>query len=232
MEDRIDDGSDKTEKEKSVAERRFRRKQRKREEKRDRRKEEIKQAAIEIFADKGYHAAKVSDIVAEVGVAQGTFYLYYDGKNQIFEEILNDFLSLLLRTIANWEPGSLDSREALGRELRRVGMRLTEIIDDRQKLASIYFKESMSTTPEFESLIRGFHEALTSMMTQFNKILHERDLIASADFQFLANMTIGMAERIIMEYVIHDKFDDVPHEEIVEHLVVHYLTGTSEPIGD
>ena len=212
----------------SLEERRLERKQRKRDEKRDRRREEIKEAAIDVFAQKGFHAAKVSDIVAEVGVAQGTFYLYYDGKRQIFEEILNDFLSLLLETIANWEPGSLDSREALGRQLRRVGMQLTEIIDEREKLAAIYFKESMSSTPEFETLVRDFHEALISMLTQFNRILYRLDLIESANFRILANMTIGMVERIIMEYVIHDNFEDVLHEEIVEHLVVHYLSGTSE----
>ncbi|MFB6352117.1 MAG: TetR/AcrR family transcriptional regulator [Bradymonadaceae bacterium] len=119
-----------------VERRRFQHKQRQKEQKRDERREAIKSAAIEMFADKGFHAAKVSDIVAEVGVAQGTFYLYYDGKKQIFEEILNDFLSLLLETIANWEPGDVDSRQDLGRELRRVGMRLTDIIAEREKLGA------------------------------------------------------------------------------------------------
>lgn len=218
-------------KDEAVERRRFERKQRQKEEKRDRRREEIKQAAIEIFADQGYHAAKVSNIVDRVDIAKGTFYLYYDGKRQIFEEILEDFLSLLLETIANWEPAELDSREALEQELRRVGLRLTDVLAERQALASIYFKESMSTSPEFESLVRGFHEALSAMLTQFNEVLHDRGLIAEANFEILANATIGMVERIVMEYVVHDNLQELPHEELVDHLVVHYLSGTRDPIG-
>lgn len=125
----------------------------------------------------------------------------------------------------------MDSRKDLGRELRRVGMRLTEIIADRQKLAAIYFKESMSATPEFEELVHDFRSALAAVLTTFNEVLHARGLIAEANFELLANMTIGKVERIIMEYVIHDNFEEVPHEQIVEHLVVHYLSGTSEAIA-
>ena len=61
---------------------------RSREQRREDRRESIKQAAIEIFSDRGYHNAKVSDIVEQVGVAQGTFYLYYEGKQQLFGELL------------------------------------------------------------------------------------------------------------------------------------------------
>src|SRR5262245_44500387 len=37
-------------------------------------------AAVEVFAAKGYTATRVSDIVREAGVAQGTFYLYFKSK--------------------------------------------------------------------------------------------------------------------------------------------------------
>lgn len=226
-----DDSDEPSRKERDRQRFRERKKKQDPEEKRDRRREELKEAAIDIFAERGFHAAKVSDIVEQVGVAQGTFYLHYDGKKQLFEEILTDFLSLLLKTISSWEPGALDTREALERELIRVGTRLTEVLYDRQRLAAIYFKESMAISPEFETLVRDFHEALVSMLTEFNEILHERGLIASANYRILADMTIGMVERIIREYVIHDNFDEVPHEELVEHLVIHYLSGTTEPMS-
>lgn len=148
----------------------------------------------------------------------------------MFEEILSDFLSLFLETVANWEPETIDSRDDLRRELRRMGERLTEIVSDREKLAAIYFKESTAERPEFDSLIRDFHEGLIATLSQFNRVLHERGLIESARYDVLANMTIGMVERIIREYVVHDEFEDVPYEELVRHLVIHYLSGTREPL--
>lgn len=228
----IGDDDEKTRKQRDRE--RFRERQRERdsETQRNQRREAIKEAATEIFAERGYHQTKVSEIVDEVGVAQGTFYLHFDGKKQIFEEILSDFLSLFLETVANWEPEELDSRDDLRRELTRMGNELTEIVSDRQQLAAIYFKESTAERPEFDSLIRDFHEGLIATLSQFNRVLHERGLIESARYDMLANMTIGMVERIIREYVVYDEFEDVPHEELVQHLVVHYLSGTREPLDD
>ena len=48
-------------------------------EKRDRRTA-LLEAGREVLAEKGLEAAKVSDIVARAGVAQGTFYLYFPSK--------------------------------------------------------------------------------------------------------------------------------------------------------
>lgn len=50
-------------------------------------------AAVEVFAAKGYTATRVSDIVGQAGVAQGTFYLYFRSKQAIFEELLDTCFS-------------------------------------------------------------------------------------------------------------------------------------------
>ncbi|MGF7086718.1 AcrR family transcriptional regulator [Kroppenstedtia sanguinis] len=49
------------------------------------RRDEILNAAIKLFATKGYEHTSVRDIVKKVGVAQGTFYYYFQSK----EEIIN-----------------------------------------------------------------------------------------------------------------------------------------------
>ena len=56
------------------------------------RRQQILEHAREIFAKHGYHAAKVEDIVAAAGVARGTFYLYFEDKRAIFEEIVDRLL--------------------------------------------------------------------------------------------------------------------------------------------
>src|SRR5450631_4238838 len=56
------------------------------------RRQEILQAARDTFAKHGYHAAKVEDIVNAAGVARGTFYLYFEDKRAICEEIVDRLL--------------------------------------------------------------------------------------------------------------------------------------------
>jgi AcrR family transcriptional regulator len=47
-------------------------------------------AAEQVFAALGYHEASVVKITDAAGVAAGTFYLYFDSKKSIFDELVRD----------------------------------------------------------------------------------------------------------------------------------------------
>ncbi len=49
----------------------------------DVRRQELMDAAVRVFADKGISRTTVSDITDSAGVAKGTFYLYFDSKEQL-----------------------------------------------------------------------------------------------------------------------------------------------------
>jgi len=202
-----------------------------REQRREDRRDEIKAAGVHIFALHGYHSAKVSQIVREVGVAQGTFYLYFEGKEPLFGEILNDFLAMVVGTIGDWEPSDLDTREALRGDLTRVGLMLTDVLIKNPEHTKIFFRESLTVSNEFQALIREFYETLGAMLSSFNNILYKRNLIAKMNNRVLAYMTIGMVERVIQEYVVHGVLEDIPAREVVENLVTLYLEGTT-PAAD
>src|SRR3954454_11463301 len=68
-------------------------------------RERILRAAIEVFALNGYFNAKVSEIAKAAGVADGTIYLYFDGKEDllitIFREHTRNYLTSLERDLVN-----------------------------------------------------------------------------------------------------------------------------------
>jgi AcrR family transcriptional regulator len=47
-------------------------------------------AAESVFGDLGYHEASVVRLAETAGVATGTFYLYFDSKKAIFDELMRD----------------------------------------------------------------------------------------------------------------------------------------------
>ncbi|MGE5370677.1 MAG: TetR/AcrR family transcriptional regulator [Solirubrobacterales bacterium] len=59
----------------------------------------LMQAAVQEFAARGYHDAKVSSIVQAAGLTQAAFYLYFPSKEAIFEEILDGFIEQLQRIV-------------------------------------------------------------------------------------------------------------------------------------
>ncbi len=51
-------------------------------------RERILRSACKVFAERGYHNTQIGHIINEAGIARGTFYLYFEGKDEIFKEIL------------------------------------------------------------------------------------------------------------------------------------------------
>ncbi len=47
-------------------------------------------AGIEVFGSKGYHAARVDDIVKAAKTSHGTFYLYFANKEDLFRALVSD----------------------------------------------------------------------------------------------------------------------------------------------
>jgi AcrR family transcriptional regulator len=65
--------------------------------KRARRKEqrpgEILAAAFEAFSERGYEATRLEDVAALAGVTKGTIYVYFETKEQLFEEMVRRYSS-------------------------------------------------------------------------------------------------------------------------------------------
>ncbi|WP_019535902.1 TetR/AcrR family transcriptional regulator [Paenibacillus ginsengihumi] len=76
------------------------------------RKDEILNAAMELFNSKGYEQTSVSDIVRKVGVAQGTFYYYFQSKEEIIhaacERNLASRLEKVKQLVASTERNALE----------------------------------------------------------------------------------------------------------------------------
>jgi AcrR family transcriptional regulator len=54
---------------------------------------EICAAALEVFAEKGFAAAKLDEIAKRAGVSKGTLYLYFEDKEQLFRAVVRDTVS-------------------------------------------------------------------------------------------------------------------------------------------
>lgn len=64
------------------------------------RREQILEISLQLFAENGYHKTKISDIVREAGVAQGTFYWHFKSKEAIALEIIRIGQIHILEVIA------------------------------------------------------------------------------------------------------------------------------------
>jgi AcrR family transcriptional regulator len=89
----------------------------------ERRKEsrpsELLEAALGIFVERGYAAARLEDVAARAGVSKGTLYLYYANKEELFKAVVRTSIApLIAETREVIEASAQDSETLLGEFLR------------------------------------------------------------------------------------------------------------------
>src|SRR5204862_945310 len=59
----------------------------------------ILDAAIKVFAERGFHSATVAEIARAAGVADGTIYLYFKGKDDLLLRLFDEKMTELLAEV-------------------------------------------------------------------------------------------------------------------------------------
>ncbi len=124
----------------------------------------ILQAARPVFARKGYRATTVSDILAEAGIARGTFYKYFPNKRQVLFEIVSEIFRTLHESSRDMlevdEPSHL--RQAMRNSLE-VSYRL--FLDNRGVII-VYFREAFRSDPGFYAIWDDFERRMIALFSE------------------------------------------------------------------
>jgi AcrR family transcriptional regulator len=82
------------------------------------RRAELLEAAVRVFARKGFHQSRVGDIAEEAGVAHGLLYHYFRSKDEVLETIFRETWTQLVADTQRIEVAGVPLREQLRRFAR------------------------------------------------------------------------------------------------------------------
>lgn len=102
---------------------------------------EILEAALSIFAEKGFAATRMEDIALRAGVTKGTIYLYFPGKDELFKSLARETVGRTLTDVAKMLAGyNATPRQKLTRVLETINNFLHN--NERAALPKIIIAES------------------------------------------------------------------------------------------
>jgi len=182
-------------------------------------RQRLLEAAENVFAELGYHEASIVKITEAAGVAQGTFYLYFASKQEIFEELVRDLNRRVRRAMA---AGAERGRTRAEAEL--LGFRgYFEFAAQHGALYRIIrqaeFVSPQTLHDHYEAIASGYVAALEAAM--------ERGEVAKMDPEVLAWALMGMGELLGMRWIVWEGADEMP-EELVQQmqLLIGRVLGT------
>jgi AcrR family transcriptional regulator len=133
------------------------RKQARTEAEREERMRSIRAAALDIFAAKGFAAARLDDIAKQAGVAKGTIYLYFASKEDLLEAIVKSTIGAVL---ANVEQSVAASPAPASEMLRMIGQTLGAAIEDGDRRRVLHLV--LSEGARFPAIADFYHREIIS----------------------------------------------------------------------
>ncbi len=126
------------------------------------RRESVLGAARRVFAAKGYHSASITDILEAADIARGTFYLYFQSKRAIFDELLDNFFDHLREKV---RPIAVDgSAPPPLQQMRGMVLHVLEELVDNGDLTGILLHEAMGIDQEFDEKVRDFYGRILGLL--------------------------------------------------------------------
>jgi AcrR family transcriptional regulator len=160
---------------------------------------QILTVARDVFARRGYHAAKIDDIVAAAGVARGTFYLYFDDKRAIFEEIVDRTIARLGLSIVRVDP--YDGARTVGDQVRDNIRRIVRILLEDRATTKILLSDALGVDPAFDRKLLSFYDEMSSLL---ERSLHDGQglgVVAGGDVRLMAWLTMGALKEVMFQIV-------------------------------
>lgn len=125
-------------------------------------REAILRAAVKVFAEKGFFNSKVADIATSAGIADGTVYLYFKGKDEIlhsvFDRAMAEFIEEGRRELAEIEDSAAKIRRIAELHLEKLGAdRELAVVFQVELRGSTKFMKEFSATgfAEYLDVIRA-----------------------------------------------------------------------------
>jgi TetR/AcrR family transcriptional regulator, fatty acid metabolism regulator protein len=186
----------------------------------------ILDAAIRVFARQGFHAARVSDIAQEAGVAYGLVYHYFDSKEQMLNELFSERWSLLLDAIREAD-AELDSPRD---KLEAAAGFIIESYRHDPELMKVIIVEVTRAANTFGRThlpeIRQAYDQIAKVVADAQEAGEFRDDVSS---DFAAMLFYGAIEQLLTGWI----FEVVPGSdedyERAKGLVVETICGGLEP---
>ena len=117
------------------------------------REQELRQAALELFARKGYHNTKISEVVKAAGVSQGTFYWYFDGKEQMAIRLVENGRDKLVEVIEQGYRKHAGSVDDMVNSSANLLTNLFEFANENRNLMAFLLIKGQGADPKVRSVV-------------------------------------------------------------------------------
>jgi TetR/AcrR family transcriptional regulator, fatty acid metabolism regulator protein len=172
---------------------------------------QILDAAVRVFARRGYHTCRVDEIAKEAGISHGLVYHYFSSKEEVLETIFRENWEALLAAISSVEESDDPPRE----QLRKVGAIFLRSWRDMPDLVRVMIRE-VARTPHLQRELDEVDQAFAAIERIVARGQSEGSLRPEIDARLASFVFYGAVEELLTGWVLGrlpDSDEDVGRAE-------------------
>jgi len=173
------------------------------------RQSEIMLIALELFSKKGYHDTKLEDILKKAKIARGTFYLHFNGKDDLLHMIVDYHLEEMYRVISVLDISIDKPIEEISSLYITIAQKL--INDKRFKMfVRIMLKEAIGLDKTLLQKLNNFYNKIITMSAEYiTKAQQKGRILSSIDPLFTSMCIIGSIKELVFQWAVNDDSLDI-----------------------
>jgi AcrR family transcriptional regulator len=195
------------------------------------RKAQIFNVAAEVFSDKGYRNASVTDIVERAGIGRGTFYLYSNSKRDIFLELIESyfagFASLLEENHVRLESSFKDGSNPLVAWRENI-LSILRYHQENPHLAHVIYQEAIGRDEDFSARVEELSRLARQKVREELGIMDRYGMVRPCDLDLATTMIMGSLIYIIMDHLL--KVESIDPEELADEILEYHVRALA-PTG-
>ena len=154
-------------------------------------------AAVRVFARKGFHASRVGDIAEEAGVAHGLLYHYFKSKDEVLQAVFQENWSLLVARIASVEETGEPAADQL-RHISAIVLRTWLHLPDVVRVVVQEFGRS----PELAERIGELTLPIDALQRVIARGIESGEFRRDIDPTFAATVVYGSIDELLTGWVL------------------------------
>lgn len=160
-------------------------------------RERILDAALDVFAEKGYHDAKMDEIVEESNTSKGSIYFHFPNKERLFLALVDQFADVLERQVT----------QAIRKEdegMKRVQIALETVVatfGQYRRPAKVMLVQAMGLGAPFEQKQMQIKERFAILIGKYLEEAVEQGEIEPLDTDVIAYAWMGAIYSVVIRWV-------------------------------
>ena len=161
------------------------------------RRRQILDAAVRVFARRGYHGARVGEIAEEAGVAHGLLYHYFSSKEQVLQTVFRENWGALLERFRAVEAAD----EPAGAKLEGIAKILLRTWRNDPNLVTVMVRE-VARSPQLQGQVEEVGEAFAIVQRVIEQGQAEGTFRRDVDARLASWIVYGGLEEVLTGWVL------------------------------